>query len=58
MEVYAVIWWDDYYPSPDNVLKMFKSWDKACSFLEEVSSVIYKEVRYKNYEIVTYEVEE
>ena len=54
MEVYAVIGWDYYYPSPDNVMKMFKSWDKACSFLEEVS----KEGFYKNYEIVTYEVEE
>lgn len=56
MIVYAVAWWKDYYPSPDNVLRVFMSEQKALEFLAELESK--KSSRYSNFDIFEYEVED
>lgn len=56
MIVYAVACWKDYYPSPDNVLRVFMSEQKALEFLIEQESE--KSSRYFNFDIFEYEVEE
>ena len=56
MIVYAVACWESYYPSPDNVLKVFVSEQKALEFKMEQESK--KSGRYANFDIFEYEAEE
>ena len=53
MKVYAVAAWDNYYPSPDNVLKVFSSKEKAYEYYQEVVGTLSMD----RYDILEYEVE-
>ena len=53
MKVYAIIGYCNYYPAPDNVIKVFSSLDRAEEFLAEGID------DYNDFhEIVGYEVED
>lgn len=56
MIVYAVACWESYYPSPDNVLKVFMSEQKALEF--QMAQESKKSSRYLNFDIFEYTVEE
>ena len=56
MRIYAVIAYCTYYPSPDNVLKVFSRYASAERYMKDIkaSGDIYAE----HFEIITYKVEE
>ena len=54
--VFTVIGYDRYYPSPDNVLKVFISHERAVEYLEEAETGKYSKRDY--YDIVEYVVED
>jgi hypothetical protein len=53
MIVYAVIGYDRYYPCPDNVEKVFASYERATEYLEALQ----KTGRRDYYDVVEYMVE-
>ena len=55
MVVYAVAYWDQYYPRPDNVGRVFKDYDRAVEYLAEVQELYGNDYDY--YRIFEYEVE-
>lgn len=54
MKVYAVITYDGYYPSPDNVVKVFRSKEKADEFSQKYAL----DSSFDFTEVVEYDVEE
>lgn len=56
MQVYAVAAYDDYYPNPDNVKKVFLSYESAQLFAESLKNE--ENYAYDYIEIFTYNVEE
>ena len=55
MVVYAVAYWDQYYPRPNNVDRVFKDYDRAVEYLAEVQELCGNDYDY--YRIFEYEVE-
>jgi len=61
MKVYAVACWDHYYPSKDNVQKVFFNEDSAYNYLEALREREMGErgaYKWDNYDVFEYDVEE